>query len=605
MKETRTVHRKRHAAWLLAAGLGLSLRVGGEPVNTSGPAAVVNVTAHGAVPNDGKDDTRAVAAAVEQCRKTPGAVLTFPAGRYDFFADTPGTARPRRMAVHFGNLEGLVLDGQGSTLVLHGTLGALAFVNCRGVVVRNLTLDWDRPPFSTGTVVAAERTSFDVAVFPEFPVQGGEPVKAFMDYDPATSWPRKRCLDAYDAVTRTELVRPQVLRVHLARPMAAQVGTLMVLRHEVYGSNALNFRDCTDVRVEDVTIHTAPGMGLHASGTRDIALTRLRVIPPEGSRRILSTTADATHFNACLGTIQIRDCVFQGMGDDAVNVHGMFHTVTQVASTDTVVTEVRNKWLFPPLPGQRMEFTDPVTLLPYATGVVRSVTTDAAAGTHRIQFTGPLPETLRPGQPLGNVDWAPVLRISGCQVVGNRARGFLVQTRDAVIEKNLFRGCQASGINVTTDFDYWTESIGTRKIVIRDNTFEDLNNGADWHAGAISVFADAKGRKPGAPGVHRDIVIEGNAVRNTDGAGAFVGSADVVVVRGNTFLHCCRDPSKAPRAAAVYVTFSRNVRIVGNRLPADGRSARMQTPVIIGPGCDEKSIVVEGSDFDFPRRPGG
>ena len=63
-----------------------------------------------------------------------------------------------------------------------------------------MTIDWERPPFSIGTVTAKGDKSFDVRVLDEFPVKGGEPVQAFMDYDPKTRLPRRHGLDVYHGV---------------------------------------------------------------------------------------------------------------------------------------------------------------------------------------------------------------------------------------------------------------------------------------------------------------------------------------------------------------------------------------------------------------------
>ena len=44
-------------------------------------------------------------------------------------------------------------------------------------------------------------------------------------------------------------------------------------------------------------------MGVIAQRTRDIHLKRLRVTPPTHKGRIVSATADATHFANCAGHI--------------------------------------------------------------------------------------------------------------------------------------------------------------------------------------------------------------------------------------------------------------------------------------------------------------
>ena len=109
--------------------------------------------------------------------------------------------------------------------------------------------------------------------------------------------------------------------------------------------------------------------------------------------------------------------------------------------------------------------------------------------------------------------------------------------------------------------------------------------------GAIGVFADTK-RGRAAAGVHRDLVIEGNTIRNTDGAGIYVCSADGVVIRNNVIENCSRAPTKKQRAAAIYLVNSRNVTITGNSVPEDSRSETMAAALTIGGGCERKTITV-------------
>jgi len=330
-------------------------------------------------------------------------------------------------------------------------------------------------------------------------------------------------------------------------------------------------------------------MGVTGNRSSDITLRRVRIVPRPDSPNMMSVTADATHFNGCRGGLTLDGCEFEGMGDDAANVHGMFHKVAKRVDERTVLTVVRNGWLVPPAPGDRMEFTDPATLLPYATDTVAAVAVDSRARNHRITFAGPLPDGLKAGHWLGNVAWAPRLRIRDCKVRGNRARGFLIQTRDAVIEGCHIAHNQSAGINVTTDVDHWTESIGTRKIVIRNNVFEDVNNCARWHPGAVSIFADlARGAGRAPAGVHRDILIEGNTIRNTADAAVYVCSADGVVIRNNRIEAACTAPRRPEGRHAIYIHNSRNVEITGNTLKPGPRQA---TPVGYG-SVDRETVRV-------------
>jgi hypothetical protein len=61
-------------------------------------------------------------------------------------------------------------------------------------------------------------------------------------------------------------------------------------------------------------------MGIYASLTSNIELSGVAVAKKAG--RPMSITADAVHFSSCAGAIVIRDSLFEGQGDDGLNVHG-------------------------------------------------------------------------------------------------------------------------------------------------------------------------------------------------------------------------------------------------------------------------------------------
>ncbi len=551
--------------------------------------AVISAADLGAIPDDGQDDSAALAAAFAKCRGSAGARLVLAKGQYDLrFGDRRGPTLLAR------DCRDLTIDGQNATLMFSGVCSALTFRNVRGLTVKDLAIDWARPPFSVGAVVATGERSFDIQIEPEFPVAGGEPVGAFMQYDPQTRRPAARGLDVYEQVESTELLRPQVLRVKLKKAVAVKPGMLLVLRHQVYSHNAIDLGECDDVRIEDVTVHTTPGMGVHGSFLGALTIRRFNVVPRPRSRRVMSATADGMHFNCCYGPIVIEDCTFEGMGDDALNVHGIFMEVTQRAGERTVLATCRNNWILAPRPGDAIEFTDPATVLPYATGRVAEVTADRPAGNMRIEFADPLPERLKVGDAMGDAAWAPKLRVGGCTVRHNRARGFLVQTRDAVIENNRFEGCTGAGIHVTADFGYWRESIGTRNVAVRGNTFVGCNRGPAMAEAAVNVFAHVKDwRHAPQPGVHREVVIENNTIRDTDNSAVFIGATDGFVVRGNRIEQSCRAPTRGGGRDAIHLLNSRNGRIEGNVIPPESRGAGQQRDVGFGPGCDLDTITVK------------
>ena len=130
--------------------ISLALMTGPSPGVAATRPGVVDVTTFGAKPDDGKDDTRAVQAAIDACRKHPHATLLFPKGRYDFVAGSNPRDKGSAMAVV--GFRALTISGHGATLVGHGLTRMFSVKRCKELLIEGLAIDWDRPPFSQGTI---------------------------------------------------------------------------------------------------------------------------------------------------------------------------------------------------------------------------------------------------------------------------------------------------------------------------------------------------------------------------------------------------------------------------------------------------------------------
>jgi hypothetical protein len=502
---------------------------------TASSVFALEVTRFGAVPNDGQDDTAAFLAAFKEAQAKGDKRISIPKGHYDLHADG-NPARPDTLFPIAG-VDGLIIDGQGTELMMTGKAAIFAFANCQNVTVSGLTVDWARPPFSEGTVIATAPRHFDVKVADAYPVKGGELVGAFMSYHPDTRLPDGRDLDVYEGVERTELIAPQVLRVHLKWEIPVPVGKLLVLRHQVYGCHLFGFYRCANVTVSNVTVYCAPGMGLVGMVSTNVSLQQFNVQMRPGSGRLMSATADATHFSGCKGTVLLEDCTFEGMGDDGVNIKSsLYLSVWKRVDDHTVLAQHNLKFADLPDEGDTLEMAHTNLLSAFATGTVRQAKLVPGEGNvHRVEFTEPLPTELRAGDVLGNASRVARFRMLRCTVRANRARGVLCQTRDALIENCTFQNCTSAGVLVLTEAAHFFEAIGTRNVTVRSNRFENCNRGAAAAEAALCAVAYLKGYSyPAKPGVHRDVTLQGNRIVGTDESGIFAVAVDGLTVRANT-----------------------------------------------------------------------
>ena len=529
---------------------------------------------YGARPGDGANDLPGISKALTACARQGGSVLVFSKGRYDLIRG------PRGKGAYFPlkGVKGLTIEGGGAMLVAHEAATIFHVVDCSGLTVRKLTLDSDPLPFTCGEVVATGPGRIDLKPAKGYRAVAGRSVKGVFGYDPAKGRPARRGHDCYmlDNTTPSSLTDSGLMRIPCRGRIA--VGARVIVRHEIYGHNGFSMRRCSKVLFEDVTIYSLGGMGVYAAESTDITVRRMIVVKGPDGKRWMSTTADATHFNTCRGTIRLEDCRFEGMGDDATNIHNHFWTVSGRGGPDTLrvtLKRVRRHVMpgHPPRAGDRIEIGGPDNpLSPRLTRRVKTVGTDPKNKDLIVTFTKALDARVRAGDIVWNASAAPKARIRGCTVRNNRARGMLIQTRDVILAGCLFENCSGAAIHVACDINYWHEGIGAADMVIRDNRFIGCNYGAARRRAVLDIFAELPGGKIAHPGVHRGIEVVGNNFVKSEGSAIYVHSSDGVVIRDNKFVE--------PGAAAIFVNYSRNVSVTDNVL-IGGRNGGLK----IGKDC--------------------
>jgi parallel beta-helix repeat protein len=552
------------------------------------------------------DNAPAITAALNTLKQRGGGTLKLKPGDYPLRAGPPIPEAPNyRVCVIAHGLKNITIDGNGAKLISLDTVGMFGFSNVSNITIKNLSIDYDPPPFSSGKIV---RIKADEHAFEIEPTEGNAPidgriVQAILAYDPQKKRLSQSGWEVYQSQGERdkEPVKRQpdgtfrVFQKH-GTPLP-QVGWHVILRHQVYGHNALSFVDCNDVSLWDVTIHTAPGMGLYAWRCTNVKLMRFSVKPQ--ADRWMSTTADATHFLACRGKVTIGFSEFVGMGDDAVNIHGKYGLVTERIDDRTLA--VANGRLHPyydkerspweqPQEGDRIEFGSPEQPL-HALGqlTVASATFDAARKRTIVKFTQPLPKEVMPNCVLANVSATPAVRINDSEVRGNRARGFLLQSRDVKVSGCTFSDTSGPAIQVCADADEWWESLGSRDVTITDCDFFRCNFGIARRSAALEVFASLKNNQPAAAGVHQRLLVTGNTFTNNTGHAISVSSASDVTLENNRIA--------GGDKTAIRVAASTNVRIIKNDSSDGPRTVRIDNSAGVAPASPDDVTLTDNRNL--------
>ena len=517
----------------------------------------ISVKTFGAVPDDGKDDTRALRRAAEYCRTHPGTTLTFPAGTYrlrDAKAEqleqevlqgkmggdpekvifTP--YYPYVRGLDFDGSDSVTIEATGATLMCEGWMEPLSITNCRNVTVRGLTIDYKRKPFSQGIVEEVSENSFTVQFDNRRTITDEIPITRITLWDNDISgfyaepiyFPKRRLLGGNRVEFEGRL--PQRLR-----------GAHMAALHSFHFRPAIFIGNSISTILDGVTIHSQPGMGIVGFDSTDITIRRLSVSPADGF--MFSTNTDATHFASCRGKISFDGCFFRGQGDDATNVHGYYHNIASV-DNGTVTLQLQAPTFTHaqvadvPRVGDRMELVRIATLVPEKTLVVTDVEHKPKEKDVRVRLDGDLPENLDEYY-LFNASKLPRLSFCHSTVWGQLARGVLVKTRGVEIRNNTFRGCTGTAIHVGAELG-WKEGSHAKDVTIADNVIVNCGLGAGTQFGAAGIAVVIDAPDTDNTFLHENIHISGNTIigNGSNDCGIAIRNARHVQLAGNHVEGC-------------------------------------------------------------------
>lgn len=517
------------------------------------PAAGVSVTDHGADPTGRKDSTAAMQAAIAKLSKVGGR-LNFPKGTYLF---TPATGT----ILSFSSYRGLTVEGNGSLLKFSGNAQPFLFADCTDLQFADLRIDWQDPPFSQGQVQSVMGTQADIALDPEYRNNAIDSVEAIGQYDRATKLPSPKGIDSYHSVVSVRRTSPGILRLMLNKPLPLAAGMYLVLRHRVYGSNAVVLRKCVNTRISGVTIHAAPGLGLVALGCTDIAIDSLAVMPTPGSSRYMSTCSDATHFVDCRGSLSMGHCSFLGMGDDAINAFASYWKVED-SSAGTYRVSGRSQspigeWQLPRA-GDTLQFVDAVTLAPLQQATVTRASLDGPRAVLTASGAGAAP---RNGALVCNFASAPRLEVVDSHFLGNRARG-VVAHADLRIENNSFSGCSMPAILLAPDAR-WMEGPAVKNVIIRRNRFANCGYAHPSESTGvitISTSHDVRSGPVQEQRVNSDVTVSENTFDASPVAAIYCAAASNVSLLNNVVS----TPARASGAASMALVNTSAIHLHGN-----------------------------------------
>lgn len=423
---------------------------------------------------------------------------------YKKFADN----EVKNTAFELKGLENFIFSGDDTVLKFNGLIAPFDISFCKNVRLKRITVDWIDVPYFTADVISKNNNRIVILPHSSYNINGGEPVVSIQDIDMKTGAQGGMSLFENISSIKNE---DGIYSFTCDEPDKVKVGKSLILRYIYNFAPAIHIYRSENITFEDITLKAAPGMGIIGQKVHNINLYRLTVKPSQG--RVMSTNTDATHFINCSGTININTCYFEGMGDDATNVHGFYHIIRKIEGSRVYTEQTQTSQDGIDITfdaGHEIELVSSRTLKSYRNAKVLDSGFDSISGLYYVELSNKDAAAAVIGDCIASATEIASLNFENCVARNLRGRGILVQTRNVTVKCNLFEGCTGEGIHICTETGWW-ESISTKNIKISENRFINCGFGTTKYCDAVAVVVSTNAPEQ-TPGVHRDITINGNEI---------------------------------------------------------------------------------------------
>ena len=541
---------------------------------------VYEISAFGLKANSSKNASpvlqKALAKIKAEYKEGEKVILRFPEGRYEFhekgaavreyYISNHDQTNPKKVGIALEDMKNLTLDGQGSEFVFHGRMLPVSLLRSENCLLKNFSIDFENPHIAQVKLV--ENDPQDGIVFEPAPWVDYRIAKDSIFEAYGEGWTMRHSWGiAFDGDTKhlvyntsdigcptkgASEVAPR--RIHAPGWKDARLvpGTVVAMRGWGRPTPGIFLSHDVNTTIENVKVHYAEGMGLLAQLCENITLEKFGVcLKGDADPRYFTTQADATHFSGCKGKIVSCNGLYEGMMDDAINVHGTYLKVVKRVDDRTLVGRYMHgqSWGFEwGCPGDEVQFirSNTMELVGKQNKIIsiRPYDKEQTDGAREflISFQEPVDQVINEQSGFGieNLTWTPEVLFSGNVIRNNRARGSLFSTpRKTIVENNLFDHTSGAAILLCGDCNGWFETGACRHVIIRKNRFVNaLTNLFQFTNAVISIYPeipDLKGQQQyfhGGP--EGGIVIEDNEFETFDAPILYAKSVDGLVFRNNT-----------------------------------------------------------------------
>ena len=492
----------------------------------------------------------------------------------------------KKIIFNFEGFNAVEIEGNGSEFIFSGQMMPFDFEDCLKIRVNNVIIDWDIPFSFQGDIIEINKEEewFDLKPYTEgysWELKKGKIVFPNINHfsytelgSTLTHNKETKAVDygAWDMSLHPDFVEKQpngLLRFYVkGMKHYPRVGSVLQSKGDHNNNRyapAFLTRNSKDIVFDKVIIHHALGMGFLFERSEDIKILNSGVYIREGSNRMISATADATHFANCKGDILIENCRIEGMYDDGTNVHGTYVEVDKILDNKTVRVRLGHDqqkgfefagiddevWFIKQPNPQRRE-TNSVTN-------VNVINDDYI----ELTFASEVPLDLKGGDIIENKTWNPNFTMRGNTIRDHRARNIIIKTPNKIIIEDNDLSSMMSSIMLRGETFFWYESGNVEDVLIRNNRFIHCAYGGMEHA--ILKVSPRLGKTFDDSILYdRNIVFENNTIETFDNRIIWADRVDGLIIRNNTIKQTFTEKQQYPKAYMFDLENCNNVEIYNN-----------------------------------------
>ena len=452
-----------------------------------------------------------IALALDFCKKNGVNELVFDKDTY-ILAPQRASERPLSISNHnvhnfvsiamlIEDMQDFTVDGGGSTFICDGVMITSAILRSKNITLKNMTLCVKEHMRCEARVISTGEGYFDFEVTNDTQYRIREDGMLYF----TNSYGQEDPYHYYIIVCRendekgfipetVESFRKDISfekigerRIRLNNPLhMPEVGMRIILAPRTRYGTSIFAEHSKNTYIENVTVHTSYGMGVMAQLCENVSIDRLTVVANDGA--LHSANNDATHFCHCSGTVKVTNSFFEGMLDDALNVHGLYNLIERVDQKGILVRDMHpgSKGIAIYDPGYHITVMDQKLLIPMGKYTVSDVIMINAEYFYLTLAEGTVGIT--EGLVCEVNETYPEIIFEGNTVQHNRARGILLASRGKTSIKNNYFETSGVAVMFESSGDFWFEAGNTEDVTIEGNVFNRCGYAINsWGKGVIEI----------------------------------------------------------------------------------------------------------------------